>query len=83
MNGEEEEIYLCVKKGELHTPEAGLLSCFKCGTDVWVSPWNIGKKLICIDCLKILIKEGKCHPQAFVKFQDFLRAKQVLDGNNS
>ena len=83
MNGEEEEICLCVKKADLHIPEAILMSCFFCGTDIWVCPWNLGKKLICIDCLKKSIKEGKCHPQPLVKFQDFLRAKQVLDGNNS
>jgi len=78
----EEETYLCVKKDDRHILEAVLVSCFFCETDVWVSPWNLGKKLICIDCLKKLIKEGKINPRPLVKLQDLLRAKQVLDGNN-
>ena len=79
----EEEICVCIKKDDPHIPEAVLMSCFFCGIDVWVSPWNLGKKLICIDCLNKLIKEGKCNPRPVIRFQDFLRAKQVLDGNNS
>lgn len=72
-------LVLCIKKDEEHIPESVLMSCFKCGTDVWVVPWHIGKKLVCIDCIRELIKKGECIPFGRVFLQDLLRAKEYLE----
>ena len=74
-----ETLVLCVKKDEEHVPESVLMACFKCGTDVWVVPWHIGKKLVCIDCIRELIKEGKCPSFGTVFLQDLFRAKEYIE----
>ncbi len=73
-----EEIYLCVKGSIAEVSFCVVLACFKCGTDVIVSKWNMGKKLICGDCLKVLIDEGRCDSLPHVKLQDRIAAKNYL-----
>ncbi len=73
-----EDIMLCAKGSIAEVSFCVVLACFKCGTDVIVAKWNIGKKLVCPDCVKILIDEGRCDPLPRVKLQDLIAAKNYL-----
>lgn len=73
-----EEIILCVKGSITEVSFCVVLACFKCGADVIVSKWNIGKKLVCLDCLKVLVDEGKVDPTPSIHLQDFIAAESYL-----
>ncbi|KKN59196.1 hypothetical protein LCGC14_0544220 [marine sediment metagenome] len=76
----EEILIVCIGKEGTHTDDSLLMSCHRCGKDVWVSPHNLGKKLICTICVtKLNPKEV----QFKVAMQDLLKAANFLEKYNS
>ncbi len=73
-----EDIMLCAKGSIAEVSFCVVLACFKCGTDVIVAKWNIGKKLVCPDCIKVLIEEGNVMFGPYVHLQDRIASKRYL-----
>lgn len=69
----EETVIVCVTKDMGHVPESVLMLCSMCPTEVWVCPWNIGKKLVCLKCFTKLLKEAG-DVSVGIQLQDALRA---------
>ena len=76
MAEEQKEYVLCVLVGGRHILESVLGKCSKCQREVWVSPWNSKKTLICLDCAAALPDDVKIS----INKKDLMRAKEEIDG---